>query len=83
MELELLVSGVENFRVEQQSLVSGVEKFIMEREDSVVTPSSYGLGVDRGTRSLVSGVDCNAPGFILFCFVSFLFASTWHRIASH
>ena len=45
--------------------------------------SSYGLGVDRGTRSLVSGVDCNALGiFPIRKLFVFLFASTCPHHAS-
>ena len=64
-EQQPLVSGVDKFKVDLESLVSGVEKISMEHEDSKVTPLLVVSAWIVGARSLVSGVDCNAPGVSL------------------
>ena len=79
MESQSLVSGVDSLKVELHLLVSGVEKVNTEYEESIVYPSLLVASAwIAGARSLVSGVDCNAPGVspqIRFLFVFFLASS--------
>jgi hypothetical protein len=73
-EQTFLVGGVE-----KEPLVSGVTEFNMAQEDPIVYPTFLPrLNMDLGTRSLVSGVDCNDPGKspLLELLVIFFFASS-------
>ena len=75
---------------ERENLVSGVEKLLLavsrrstwtEKTSSTTFSLYIGRGWTARARSLVSGVDCNNPGFPLIdlaCCFSF-----WHHHASY